>query len=190
MLIALCQSTCSWQCSTMIMKRMKQATLFGFRVLNLLIIPCLSDWFASHHTLSFQEWFVQVNQRGLKQRILWKLHTQGGWLATQFSPPPPDQPLIWGQFFRLALSGLSLSFFHYPCLYFLGWLSLALSCLGLGGSLLLASAPRLTHLLMFAYVWSSPPCPKYWWTYVESAYTWTLQFPRHWPYYNGGQSWR
>ena len=96
MLIALCQSTCSCscQCSTTIMKRMKQATLFGFLVLNTLIIlclPCLSDWFASHHTLCLQEWFVQVNQRGLKQRILWRLHTQGGWLATQFTPL--DQPL-------------------------------------------------------------------------------------------------
>ena len=85
--------SCSCQCSTTIMKRMKQATLFGFLVLNMLNIPCLSDWFASHHTLCLQEWFVQVNQRVLKQRILWRLHTQGGWLATQFTPP--DQPLYW-----------------------------------------------------------------------------------------------
>ena len=35
----------------------------------LLIALCLSDWFASHHTLCLQGWFVQVNQRVLKQRI-------------------------------------------------------------------------------------------------------------------------
>ena len=60
------------QCYTTIMKRMKQATLFGFFAVNMLIIlclPCLNDWFASHHTLCLQEWFVQVNQRMLKQRI-------------------------------------------------------------------------------------------------------------------------
>ena len=90
MLIALCQSTCSCscQCSTTIMKRMKQATLFGFLVLNMLIILCLSDWFAAHQTLGLQERFVQVNQRVLKQKkILWRLQTQGGWLATQSTPP-------------------------------------------------------------------------------------------------------
>ena len=49
--------------------------------------PCLSDWFASHHTLCLQEGFVQVNQRILKELQI--LHTQGGWLATQSTPPPP-----------------------------------------------------------------------------------------------------
>ena len=61
-----------------IIKRMKQATLFGFLVLNMLIILCQSDWFASHQTVGLQEWFVQVNQRVLKQKILWRLQTQGG----------------------------------------------------------------------------------------------------------------
>ena len=69
------------------MKRMKQATLFGFLVLNMLSLLCLSDEFASHHALCLQEWFVQVNQRVLKQKILWTQHTQGGWLATQSTPP-------------------------------------------------------------------------------------------------------
>ena len=77
MLIALCQSmcSCSCQCSTTIMKRMKQAMPFGFFVLCL---PCLCDWFASHCTLCLQEWFVRVNQRMLKELLLWTLHTQGG----------------------------------------------------------------------------------------------------------------
>ena len=56
--------------------------------------PCLSDLFASHHTHCLQEWFVQVNQIVLKQRILWTLHTQGGWLATQSTPPPGSAPVI------------------------------------------------------------------------------------------------
>ena len=70
------------------MKRMKQAMLFGFLVLNMFSLPCVSNGFASYHTLYLQEWFVQVNQRALKQRILWTVHTQGGWVT-----PPPDQPL-------------------------------------------------------------------------------------------------
>jgi len=53
--------------------------LFGFFALNMLIIlclPCLSDWFASHHTLKclwhcLQEWFVQVNQRVLRAGVGW-----------------------------------------------------------------------------------------------------------------------
>ena len=92
MLIALCQSTwsCSCRCSTTIMKRMSRATLFGF---NMLIILCLSDWFASRQTLGLQEWFVQVNQRVLKKYILWRLQTQGGgWLVTQSTPPPVSAP--------------------------------------------------------------------------------------------------
>ena len=57
MLVALCQSTCSCscRCSTTIMKRMKQAILFGFLVLNMLSLPCLSNGFASHHILCLQE---------------------------------------------------------------------------------------------------------------------------------------
>ena len=46
---------CSCQCSTTIMKRMKQAILFGFLVLNMLSLPCLSNEFASHHILCLQE---------------------------------------------------------------------------------------------------------------------------------------
>ena len=90
MLIALCHSTCfcSCQCSTTIMKRMKQATLIGFLVLNMLIILCQSDWFASHQTVGLQEWFVQVNQRVLKQKILWRLQTQGGVASHPIHPPP------------------------------------------------------------------------------------------------------
>ena len=38
--------------------------------------PCLSDWFASHHTLGLKERFVQVNQRVLKQ-----------WHCTPKGPP-------------------------------------------------------------------------------------------------------
>ena len=43
-----------------------------------------------HHTLCLQEWFVQVNQRMLKQRIsiMDTAHPKG------VAPPqPPDQPL-------------------------------------------------------------------------------------------------
>ena len=96
MLIALCQSTCSCscQCSTTIMKRMKQATLFGFLVLNMLIILCLSDWFASNHALRLQEWIAQVNQKGLTQRILWRLHTQVG-VASHPIHPPWISPCPW-----------------------------------------------------------------------------------------------
>ena len=85
MLIDLCQSTCfcSCWCSTTIMKRMKQATLFGFLVLNMLIILCQSDWFASHQTVGLQEWFVQVNQKNYGD-----CKPKGGWLATL------DQPLL------------------------------------------------------------------------------------------------
>ena len=86
--------SCSCQYPTTIMKRMKQATLFGFFALNMLIIlclPCLSDWFASHHTLCLQESSIQVNQRVFKQLVLSTLHIQGGWLATQSTPP-----LEWG----------------------------------------------------------------------------------------------
>ena len=61
-------------------KRMKQATcmLIGFRVLNMLSLLCLSDGFASHHAVCLQEWFVQVNQRVLKELVLWTPHTRGG----------------------------------------------------------------------------------------------------------------
>ena len=52
--------------------------------LNMLIIVCLSDWFASHHTLCLQEWFVQVNQRRLKHG---DGTPKGGRVATQFTPP-------------------------------------------------------------------------------------------------------
>ena len=56
-------------------------------------LPCLSNGFTSHHTLCLQEWFVQVNQRVIKERILWTLHIQGGgggggWLAIQSTLPP------------------------------------------------------------------------------------------------------
>ena len=89
--------SCSCQCSTTIMKRMKQDTLFGFLVLNvLLIIPCLSDWFASHHTLClqeyWQEWFVHVTQRVLQLVAIMETAHPRGWLATQSTPPPPPPP--------------------------------------------------------------------------------------------------
>ena len=97
MLIASCQSMCSCccRCSTIIMKRMKQAALFGFLVLNMLIIlclPCLSDWFASHHILRLQEWFVQVNQRVCSNKG--DCTPKGGWLATQFTPPGSAPVLV------------------------------------------------------------------------------------------------
>ena len=77
MLIALCQSTCSCscRCSTTIMKRMKQATLFGFLVINfslskcLWIILCLSDWFVSHHTLASSPGSFLLSVRGRKEEM-------------------------------------------------------------------------------------------------------------------------
>ena len=45
----------------------------------------------SHQTVGLQEWFVQVNQRVLKQKIL-DCKPKGGWLATQSTPL--DQPLL------------------------------------------------------------------------------------------------
>ena len=84
MLIDSCQSTCfcSCQCSA-IMKRMKQTMLFGF------LLSIFSVWVI---TLCLQ-WFVQVNQWVLKELVLWTLHTQGGWLATQ-STSTPISPCI------------------------------------------------------------------------------------------------
>ena len=113
MLVALCQSTCSCscQCSTTIMKRMKQATLFSFLVQHMLIILCLSDWFASHHTLCLQEWFVQVNQRVLKEEYYGHCTPGGGWLATQFTPilhPTPGSPPVVDE--GICNSGASSTF--------------------------------------------------------------------------------
>ena len=92
MLIASCQSvcSCSCQCSTTIVKRMKQAILFVFLVLKYFVYLV---WVIDLHLIihCLQEWFVQVNQRVLKELVLWTLHTQGGWLATQSTPL--DQPL-------------------------------------------------------------------------------------------------
>ena len=67
------------------MKRMKQATLFGFFALNMF---CLSDWFASHQKLGLQEWFVQVNQSAQTKYVMETPNPRGGgWLATQSTPP-------------------------------------------------------------------------------------------------------
>ena len=97
MLVDLCQSTCScsYQCSTIIMKRMKQATLFGFLVLN--VCWLFSVWVIDLHLIIH---FVYKN--GLltstnKDFAIWTLHTQG-WLATRsmhHHPPHPDhEPLV------------------------------------------------------------------------------------------------
>ena len=68
-----------------IMKRMKQVTLFGFLVLEFTLSElfiCISSLY-----LCLQEWFIQVNHRVLRG---------GGWLATQFTPPwiSPDIKLM------------------------------------------------------------------------------------------------
>ena len=98
----LCQSTCSCscQCSTTIVKRMKQATLFGFLVLNMLSLPCLSNGFVSHHLLCLQEsccgdllsqkWLLW-SESALLWTLLWTLHTQGG--VASHPIHPLDQPL-------------------------------------------------------------------------------------------------
>ena len=79
--IALCQSMCfcSCKCSTIIMKRMKQATLFGFLVLKCSLF-ILSVWLICITLLvkmvcSSKSESVQVNQRVLKELVLWTLHT-------------------------------------------------------------------------------------------------------------------
>ena len=86
MLIALCQSTysCSCRCSTTIMKRMKQATLFGFFCSKYV----LSEWLIC---ISSNTWFTRMvcsskSESVLKQKMLWRLQTQGRWLATQSTP--------------------------------------------------------------------------------------------------------
>ena len=87
----LCQSTCfcSCRCSTTIMKRMKQATLFG-----ILVDYSLSGWFVSR-TLGLQEWFVQINQSA--QTNIMKTPNPRGVASHPIhsTPPPPNQPLGW-----------------------------------------------------------------------------------------------
>ena len=68
MFIDLCQSMCSCSCHHHEENETSYAVWLSCSKC-LLIILCLSDWFASHRTLCSQGWFVQVNQRVLKHRI-------------------------------------------------------------------------------------------------------------------------
>ena len=62
--------------------------LFALNMLIILCLPCLSDWFASHHTL----WMVRLRKSESAQRINIFMDTAcpkggGEWLSTQSNPP-------------------------------------------------------------------------------------------------------
>ena len=57
--------------------------------------PCLSDWFASHHTLGLQEWFTRMfcsskSESAQRKNIMDTAYPRG------VTSHPLDQPLGWG----------------------------------------------------------------------------------------------
>ena len=49
-------------------------------------LPCLSDWFASHHTLLTRMVCSSKSESAQRISIMDTAHPRGGWLATQSTP--------------------------------------------------------------------------------------------------------
>ena len=98
--------SCSCQCSIYHHHEENEASytyvvwLFSLNMLSILCLPCLSDWFASHH-FCLQEWFVPAHQRG-------------GWLATHYPPPPRQISPCTGLPLNAICASRKLSASHYP----------------------------------------------------------------------------